>query len=68
MDKSELISRLEKRRDQIQAKTYGDYLEVKRMVLEEHATTNFIMERLNVPIFVARCLIKDWLTEKEIDL
>ncbi|WP_257148446.1 hypothetical protein [Bacillus sp. AFS073361] len=39
---------------------YSDYLELKRMVLNDETTVNYVMEYLKIPYIVARCLVKDW--------
>lgn len=46
--------RSEKRR------SYTDYLAVKMAVILEDATVNYVKEQLNVSLFIARCLVKDW--------
>ncbi|MGM7720591.1 hypothetical protein [uncultured Metabacillus sp.] len=43
--------------------TYADYLAIKKAVIEEDATVNYVKEKLNIPHIVARCLVKDWKTE-----
>jgi hypothetical protein len=44
---------------------YNEYLEVKRSVIEEDATVNYVKERLGVSILIARCLVKDWHEQNE---
>lgn len=51
--------RSEKRR------SYSDYLAVKKLVIEDDATVNYVKENLNVSLFVARCLVKDWKEQQE---
>jgi hypothetical protein len=44
---------------------YSDYLELKESVLRGEATTDFLRERLGIPLVVARCMVKDWSEQSE---
>jgi hypothetical protein len=44
---------------------YSQYLELKEMVLNDETTVNFVSEFLNVPLIVARCLVKDWKEQQD---
>lgn len=44
---------------------YTDYLKVKNEVLEEDATVNYVMEKLSIPLIIARCLVKDWREQQD---
>lgn len=46
--------------------TYGDYIETKNAVIKEQVTTNYVMEKLSIPMIIARCLVKDWCTQQDI--
>lgn len=45
--------------------TYANYLAVKQAVIEEDATVNYVKEKLNISLILARCLVKDWKNESE---
>jgi hypothetical protein len=46
--------------------TYQDYLEVKKAVIKEEVTVNYVMEKLSIPLIIARCLVKDWITNDDV--
>lgn len=44
---------------------YSDYLSVKKAVIDEDATVNYVADNLQITSYLARCLVKDWKEQQE---
>jgi hypothetical protein len=44
---------------------YKKFLEVKKAVIDNDATVNYVADNLQIPTLLARCLVKDWKEQQE---
>jgi len=46
--------------------TFDEFLEIKKMAINNECTVNYVAEKLECNIQTAKCLVENWKTESEV--